>query len=133
MHGAVFHQNSCRQQRLEQLAAKFYKKAELRENWLTEMGKHLDELELGSTASDVEAALKKHQAISADILPRVRSRIRLWLIYILRVVVCVLLVPCLSNIQQVRGSAYERVLGRALQNPIQDVWRAVSGELLRVG
>ncbi|CAJ0961940.1 unnamed protein product, partial [Mesorhabditis belari] len=59
-----------RQQKLEQLAAKFLRKAELREHWLNDMSRHLDELELGRTASDVEAALKKHQAISADILPR---------------------------------------------------------------
>ncbi|CAJ0573596.1 unnamed protein product, partial [Mesorhabditis spiculigera] len=59
-----------RLQKLEQLAERFYRKAELRDHWLRDMGGHLDELELGRTASDVEAALKKHQAISADILPR---------------------------------------------------------------
>lgn len=63
----------CRQQRLERLAEKFLRKAQLRDAWLREMAKIVQQLQMPSTAAEVEAALKKHKAIAADILPKVRS------------------------------------------------------------
>lgn len=63
----------CRQERLEQLARKFERKAKLRESWLKEMSQVLDEQEFGKTSTQVEANVKKHEAISADILPRVSN------------------------------------------------------------
>ena len=56
-----------RQQRLEQLAEKFSRKAGLRETWLTDMSQVLDELNKGQDVHGVDAALKRHEAISADI------------------------------------------------------------------
>ncbi len=55
------------------MARKFERKAVLRDSWLKEMAALLSEAEFGKTAGQVEAALKKHQAISADILPRVSA------------------------------------------------------------
>ncbi|KAK0410555.1 hypothetical protein QR680_005192 [Steinernema hermaphroditum] len=59
-----------RLERLEQKARRFLKKAQLRENWLREMTQVLEQFECGRTAPEVEAAMKKLQAIEADILPR---------------------------------------------------------------
>lgn len=63
--------SSFRQERLEQLARKFERKAKLRDTWLREMMAVLQDFDFGKTASQVEASVKKHEAISADILPRV--------------------------------------------------------------
>uniref|UniRef100_A0A158QA40 Spectrin beta chain n=1 Tax=Enterobius vermicularis TaxID=51028 RepID=A0A158QA40_ENTVE len=59
-----------RQERLELKAKKFDGKAKLRESWLREMNGIIQDFEFGKTAAQVEAALKKQQAIAADILPR---------------------------------------------------------------
>ncbi|GMS78986.1 hypothetical protein PENTCL1PPCAC_1161 [Pristionchus entomophagus] len=59
-----------RQQRLERLAERFLKKAQLRESWLRDMGRVVEQLELPRTAGEVDATLKKHHGISADVLPR---------------------------------------------------------------
>ncbi|TKR60860.1 hypothetical protein L596_028044 [Steinernema carpocapsae] len=59
-----------RLERLEQKARRFQKKAQLRENWVRDMTQVLEQFECGRTAAEVEAAVKKQQAIEADILPR---------------------------------------------------------------
>uniref|UniRef100_A0A914XIB6 Spectrin alpha chain n=1 Tax=Plectus sambesii TaxID=2011161 RepID=A0A914XIB6_9BILA len=59
-----------RQERLEQLARKFERKAKLRESWLREMTAVLQDVDFGRTAAQVEASVKKHEAISTDIIPR---------------------------------------------------------------
>uniref|UniRef100_A0A915JNN2 Spectrin beta chain n=1 Tax=Romanomermis culicivorax TaxID=13658 RepID=A0A915JNN2_ROMCU len=66
-----------RQEKLEQLATKFGRKADLRANWLKDMTDVLNESFQTSkmtsstkTLSQVEAAMKKHEAISADILSK---------------------------------------------------------------
>ncbi len=56
-----------RQQKLEQLAEKFNRKAALRESWLGDMNQVLDELNKGQDVHAVDAALKRHEAIGADI------------------------------------------------------------------
>lgn len=63
----------CRQEKLEQVAEKFERKASLRESWLTDMNHVLDELDKGHDVHAVDAALKRHEAISADIQAGVRS------------------------------------------------------------
>lgn len=59
-----------RQQRLEQLMYKFEKKSILREGYLKEMIQVLSDPRYGSNLIQVDATLKKHEAISADILAR---------------------------------------------------------------
>ena len=59
--------NYHRQEKLEQLAEKFGRKASLRESWLSDMNHVLDELDKGHDVHAVDAALKRHEAISADI------------------------------------------------------------------
>ncbi|XP_052269284.1 spectrin beta chain, non-erythrocytic 1-like isoform X3 [Dreissena polymorpha] len=59
-----------RQERLEQLAQRFRRKAEIRESWLLDMAQILDEKAEYDTITKVEAAMKKHEAISAEILAR---------------------------------------------------------------
>ncbi|XP_045137790.1 spectrin beta chain, non-erythrocytic 1-like isoform X9 [Portunus trituberculatus] len=59
-----------RQERLEQLAYKFDKKSVLRKGYLEEMIQVLSDSRYGSNLSQVEATVKKHEAISADILAR---------------------------------------------------------------
>ncbi|XP_063863706.1 spectrin beta chain, non-erythrocytic 2-like isoform X26 [Scylla paramamosain] len=59
-----------RQERLEQLAYKFDKKSVLRKGYLEEMIQVLSDPRYGSNLSQVEATVKKHEAISADILAR---------------------------------------------------------------
>ncbi|XP_066955513.1 spectrin beta chain, non-erythrocytic 5 isoform X7 [Macrobrachium rosenbergii] len=59
-----------RQERLEQLAYKFDKKSVLRKGYLEEMIQVLSDPRYGSVLSQVEATVKKHEAISADILAR---------------------------------------------------------------
>ncbi|XP_037069817.1 spectrin beta chain, non-erythrocytic 1-like [Pollicipes pollicipes] len=59
-----------RQERLEQLAYKFERKGVLREGYLKEMIQVLSDPRYGSNVTQVEATVKKHEAISADILAR---------------------------------------------------------------
>ncbi|XP_044008912.1 spectrin beta chain, non-erythrocytic 5 isoform X1 [Aphidius gifuensis] len=59
-----------RQERLEQLNYKFEKKSVLREGYLKEMIQVLSDPRYGSNLSQVDATVKKHEAISADILAR---------------------------------------------------------------
>ncbi|WKY08955.1 hypothetical protein Q1695_001825 [Nippostrongylus brasiliensis] len=59
-----------RQERLEQLAQRFHKKANLRESWLRNVQAVLEEMDHGRTANEVEKSLKKQQAIANDILAR---------------------------------------------------------------
>ncbi|XP_042865885.1 spectrin beta chain, non-erythrocytic 5-like isoform X7 [Penaeus japonicus] len=59
-----------RQERLEQLAYKFDKKSVLRRGYLEEMIQVLSDPRYGSNLAQVEATVKKHEAISADILAR---------------------------------------------------------------
>ncbi|VDM97600.1 unnamed protein product [Thelazia callipaeda] len=59
-----------RQERLELMAQKFERKAGLRDAWLREMSSVLKDFDLGRNIAQVEASLKKQQAIAADILPR---------------------------------------------------------------
>jgi len=68
-HGreAALRKELMRQERLEQLAEKFSRKADLRESWLQDMMSILRELNRGEGVHAVDAALKRHEAISADI------------------------------------------------------------------
>ena len=52
---------------MEQLAEKLSRKAALRESWLSDMSQVLSELNKGQDVHAVDAALKRHEAISADI------------------------------------------------------------------
>ncbi|GAB6026067.1 hypothetical protein CHUAL_012270 [Chamberlinius hualienensis] len=59
-----------RQEKLEQLAYKFERKSVLREGYLKEMVAVLSDPRYGSNIVQVEATIKKHEAISTDILSR---------------------------------------------------------------
>nr|XP_049703877.1 spectrin beta chain, non-erythrocytic 1 isoform X2 [Helicoverpa armigera] len=59
-----------RQQRLEQLNYKFNTKSVLRKGYLKEMIQVLSDPRYGSNLAQVDATVKKHEAISADILAR---------------------------------------------------------------
>jgi spectrin beta len=59
-----------RQEKLEQLAYKFERKSVLREGYLNEMIQVLSDPRYGSNLNQVGASVKKHEAISADILAR---------------------------------------------------------------
>ncbi|XP_068625866.1 spectrin beta chain, non-erythrocytic 5 isoform X2 [Battus philenor] len=59
-----------RQQRLEQLNYKFNTKSVLRKGYLKEMIQVLSDPRYGSNLPQVDATVKKHEAISADILAR---------------------------------------------------------------
>ncbi|XP_052755503.1 spectrin alpha chain, non-erythrocytic 1 isoform X2 [Galleria mellonella] len=59
-----------RQQRLEQLNYKFNTKSVLRKGYLKEMVLVLSDPRYGSNLAQVDATVKKHEAISADILAR---------------------------------------------------------------
>lgn len=59
-----------RQEKLEQLAFKFERKSVLREGYLNEMIQVLSDPRYGSNLNQVGASVKKHEAISADILAR---------------------------------------------------------------
>ncbi|KAK7865818.1 hypothetical protein R5R35_001276 [Gryllus longicercus] len=63
-------QELLRQERLEQLNYKFERKSVLREGYLKEMIQVLSDPRYGSNLSQVDATVKKHEAISADILAR---------------------------------------------------------------
>lgn len=60
-----------RQTHLKQLAERFDKKISLREGYLKDMILVLSDPRYGVNVGQVEATLKKHEAISADILARV--------------------------------------------------------------
>lgn len=64
---------SCRQEKLIQLAEKFARKAALRESWLSDMSQVLQELDKGQDVTAVDAALKRHEAISTDVHAGVSS------------------------------------------------------------
>ncbi|KAH6925476.1 hypothetical protein HPB50_005725 [Hyalomma asiaticum] len=59
-----------RQKKLENLACRFDRKSAVREGYLREMVQVLSDPRYGSNLSQVEATVKKHEAISADILAR---------------------------------------------------------------
>nr|XP_002732400.1 PREDICTED: spectrin beta chain, non-erythrocytic 5-like [Saccoglossus kowalevskii] len=59
-----------KQERLEQLAEKFERKAMLRNSWLTDMCQVLEDSSKDLDAESVNAATKKHEAIIADVLAR---------------------------------------------------------------
>ena len=63
----VYYPMLSRQEKLVQLAEKFARKASLRESWLADMSQVLDELDKGQDVHAVDAALKRHEAISADV------------------------------------------------------------------
>jgi len=60
-----------RQEKLEQLNYKFEKKSVLREGYLKEMIQVLSDPRYGANLQQIDATVKKHEAISADILARV--------------------------------------------------------------
>jgi len=57
----------CRQEKLEQLAARFDRKAGMRETWLSENQRLVSQDNFGYDLAAVEAATKKHEAIETDI------------------------------------------------------------------
>ncbi|XP_031340311.1 spectrin beta chain isoform X2 [Photinus pyralis] len=57
-----------RQEKLEQLAARFNRKAGMRETWLSENQRLVSQDNFGQDLAAVEAAAKKHEAIETDIL-----------------------------------------------------------------
>jgi spectrin beta len=59
-----------RHEQLEQLAARFERKADLRDSWLTEMDHVLTEMTYGDTSGSVTAALKRHEAVNTDVRAR---------------------------------------------------------------
>ena len=63
----VYNSMFSRQEKLVQLVEKFARKASLRESWLADMSQVLDELDKGQDVHAVDAALKRHEAISADV------------------------------------------------------------------
>nr|XP_018898887.1 PREDICTED: spectrin beta chain, non-erythrocytic 1 isoform X2 [Bemisia tabaci] len=63
-------QELLRQERLEQLNYKFERKSVLREGYLKEMIQVLSDPRYGSNLAQVDATVKKHEAISADIMAR---------------------------------------------------------------
>lgn len=56
-----------RQEKLEQLAARFDRKASMRETWLVENQRLVSQDNFGNDLANVEAATKKHEAIETDI------------------------------------------------------------------
>lgn len=58
---------SFRQEKLEQLAARFDRKAGMRETWLSENQRLVSQDNFGNDLAAVEAATKKHEAIETDI------------------------------------------------------------------
>ncbi|KAK6631754.1 hypothetical protein RUM43_013818 [Polyplax serrata] len=63
-------QELLRQEKLEQLHYKFVRKSVLREGYVKEMIQVLSDPRYGNNMSQVDATVKKHEAISADILAR---------------------------------------------------------------
>ena len=66
-----------RQEQLEQMYAKFDKKAKLREDWLSEMAKILTNAAAASTTSQIDATFRKQEAIGTDIQARAERFTRL--------------------------------------------------------
>lgn len=64
---AALRKELMRQEKLERLAEKFERKSSLRESWLQEMIQVLDELEKQSDMRAVDAALKRHKAVSTEV------------------------------------------------------------------
>ncbi|KAI6219065.1 Spectrin beta chain [Aphelenchoides besseyi] len=60
-------QELIRQEKLEQLAARFDRKAKMRQDWLTENQRLVAQDNFGNDLASVEAARKKHEAIETDI------------------------------------------------------------------
>lgn len=58
---------ACRQEKLEQLASRFNRKAGMREAWLSENQRLVSQDNFGYDLAAVEAATKKHEAIETDI------------------------------------------------------------------
>lgn len=56
-----------RQEKLEQLASRFDRKAGMRETWLSENQRLVSQDNFGYDLAAVEAATKKHEAIETDI------------------------------------------------------------------
>lgn len=56
-----------RQEKLEQLAARFDRKAGMRETWLSENQRLVAQDNFGTDLGSVDAASKKHEAIETDI------------------------------------------------------------------
>ena len=83
-----------RQEKLEQLAEKFVRKASLRESWLSDMSGVLDELDKVEGVHAVDAALKRHEAISADIHAGVSVRVCVCVCVSVCVCVCVCMSAC---------------------------------------
>ncbi|XP_063724360.1 spectrin beta chain, non-erythrocytic 1-like isoform X2 [Symsagittifera roscoffensis] len=57
-----------RQERLEHLALRFDRKAAMRETWLTENQRIVKTENFGTDLAQIEASMKKHEAIETDIL-----------------------------------------------------------------
>ncbi|XP_022090941.1 spectrin beta chain, non-erythrocytic 5-like isoform X2 [Acanthaster planci] len=69
--GIALREELIRQERLERLAEKFARKALLRESWLADMTSVLKESVIPSNnIFAVEAATKRHEAITADVMAR---------------------------------------------------------------
>ncbi|XP_074649217.1 spectrin beta chain-like isoform X2 [Tubulanus polymorphus] len=103
-----------RQERLEQLAQKFNRKAGLREAWLKDMDQVLTEQSVGSVTSfQAEAAVKKHEAISAEVMER-KDRFIL-----------------LSSIAKelVNGNYHGKENVKAREQEITDKWKDLIGRL----
>ena len=64
---AVFTSFFHRQEKLEQLASRFDRKAGMRETWLSENQRLVSQDNFGYDLAAVEAATKKHEAIETDI------------------------------------------------------------------
>ena len=98
-----------RQEKLEQLAQKFYKKAGLRETWLRNVQQILEDMDIrggSKSAAEVEKAVKKQQAIATDILARVSE-------------------PTYNLLNQLFS-------GRTIQASLNHVWRSDQRKLPRV-
>ncbi|XP_014671015.1 PREDICTED: spectrin beta chain, non-erythrocytic 5-like [Priapulus caudatus] len=66
----ALHDNLARGETLEQLAEKFDRKAVLRENWLSDINKVIEQEKMGSTMKDVEQAMKRHETLTAEVQAR---------------------------------------------------------------
>jgi len=64
----ALYEELMRQEKLEQLAARFDRKAGMRETWLNENQRLVSQDNFGFDLAAVEAATKKHEAIETDIL-----------------------------------------------------------------
>ncbi|XP_065832232.1 spectrin beta chain, non-erythrocytic 1-like [Oscarella lobularis] len=102
-----------KQEQLEQLAARFDRKAALREAWLVDMNQVLTDMRYGETASSVAASLKRHEAVNTDV--RAREE---------RIEVVVKLAD------QLIGEEYHHAaIVRKRQRGIQEKWEALLAKL----